>query len=171
MPSMHTLAARKIGLLALATTLTVGAAGSIAYAQSSVPETVAAVGCTGSVGQVDTDAETDDDGVQNDRDGQDDNDPAIVGSVAAPRGAREDDSRLASLATISPDQAQQAALAALNDASQRNVGRVKLEAENGYVVYAVETRHSNAGPSQEIEVKVDAGNGSVLAVECDANDD
>lgn len=158
--------ARKVGALALATTLIVGPIGAIAHAQA--PETVLVVGCTGSVGSIDADTETDDDEVQT---GEADDGPTVVGTVKAPQGASENDKRLRSLATISPDQAQQAALAALDDASHRQVHRVEVEAEHGYVVYAVKTRRNGPGPNQELEVKVDAGNGAILMIECDANDD
>lgn len=66
---------------------------------------------------------------------------------------------LAQIATISADQASQAALAAVPG----TVDKVELDNENGSVVYSVEIR-TDAGL---IDVKVDAGTGAILAQEAD----
>jgi uncharacterized membrane protein YkoI len=71
-----------------------------------------------------------------------------------------DDAALAGLAKISPDQAKAAALAAVPGTA----GKVELENEDGNVVFGVEV--SSAGGSK-MDVKVDAGNGKVLAQEPD----
>lgn len=65
--------------------------------------------------------------------------------------------RLQSLATISADQAKSAALAQVAG----TVTKVELENEDGNVVYGVEIKTADG----ERDVKVDAGNGSVLHVE------
>jgi uncharacterized membrane protein YkoI len=71
-----------------------------------------------------------------------------------------DDAALAGLAKISPDQAKAAALAAVPGTA----GKVELENEDGNVVFGVEV--TTAGGSK-MDVKVDAGNGKVLAQEPD----
>jgi uncharacterized membrane protein YkoI len=71
-----------------------------------------------------------------------------------------DDAALAGLAKISPDQAKSAALAAVPGTA----GKVELENEDGNVVFGVEV--TTAGGSK-MDVKVDAGNGKVLAQEPD----
>jgi uncharacterized membrane protein YkoI len=69
---------------------------------------------------------------------------------------------LQAAATISPDQAKQAALAAVPGTA----GKVELESENGNVVYGVEVTANGT----TTDVKVDAGNGSVLAKDADQNE-
>jgi uncharacterized membrane protein YkoI len=70
--------------------------------------------------------------------------------------------RLKSLARIAPEQAQAAALAQVPG----TVKKVELENEDGNVVYGVEIKTANG----EIDVKVDAGDGRVLHVEKDEED-
>lgn len=65
--------------------------------------------------------------------------------------------RLQSMATITPEQAKSAALAQVPG----TVKKVELEIEDGNVVYGVEIKTAD----DECDVKVDAGNGSVLHVE------
>jgi uncharacterized membrane protein YkoI len=76
-------------------------------------------------------------------------------------GAESD--RLKSLARITPEQAQTAALAQVSG----TVKKVELENEDGNVVYGVEVKTANG----ESDVKVDAGDGRVLHVEQDGEGD
>jgi uncharacterized membrane protein YkoI len=71
--------------------------------------------------------------------------------------------RLKSLARITPEQASAAALAQVPG----TVKKVELENEDGNVVYGVEIKTANG----ESDVKVDAGDGRVLHVEKDGEDD
>jgi uncharacterized membrane protein YkoI len=71
--------------------------------------------------------------------------------------------RLKSLARITPEQAQSAALAQVPGI----VKKVELENEDGNVVYGVEVKTADG----EQDVKVDAGDGRVLHVEKDGEDD
>ena len=92
---------------------------------------------------------------------------AYTSSVTAPDSGSEsegNDAALAALAKITPDQAKAAALAAVPG----NAGQVELENEDGNVVFGVEVTTS-AG--KVIDVKVDAGNGKVLAQEADDGDE
>lgn len=103
---------------------------------------------------------------------------AAVGGIATLAGAQSDSSpstsapadesgesaALQSQAKITPDQAKQAALAAVPGTADK----VELENENGTVVYGVEVTDS-AG--QKTDVKVDAGNGSVVSKEVDTEND
>jgi uncharacterized membrane protein YkoI len=86
-------------------------------------------------------------------------DPNYQSSVRAPeqdgQNEADEDSALQALATISPDQARQAALAAVPGTA----GKVALENENGNVVYSVEITANGI----TTDVKIDAGNGDVLA--------
>ncbi len=88
-----------------------------------------------------------------------DQSPAYTSSVTAPQdqGTNEagEAKALAGLAKLTPDQASAAATAAVPG----TVNKVQLENENGNVVYGVEITTS-AGTA---DVKIDAGNGSVLA--------
>jgi uncharacterized membrane protein YkoI len=84
-------------------------------------------------------------------------------SVTAPDSDTDSaahDAALAALAKITPDQAKAAALAAVPGAA----GKVELENENGNVVFGVEVTTASGS---KMDVKVDAGNGKVLAQETD----
>jgi uncharacterized membrane protein YkoI len=87
-------------------------------------------------------------------------------SVQITEGTTENDqaeaAALQAAAKISPDQAKQAALAAVPGTA----GKVELENENGNVVYGVEVTANGT----TTDVKVDAGNGSVLAKDADQNE-
>jgi uncharacterized membrane protein YkoI len=94
-------------------------------------------------------------------------DATYTGSVKAPAGSGVEGSdnaaseaaeseALASLATTTTAEATAAAQAAVAG----TVGDVVLENENGYVVYGVEITTANGST---VDVKVDAGNGSILA--------
>jgi uncharacterized membrane protein YkoI len=94
-----------------------------------------------------------------------DQSPSYTGSVKAPaennasNGTEADDAKaLQGLAKITPDQAKAAALAGHAGGT---AGTPSLEDENGFVVYSVEV---TAG-GKTYDVKVDAGNGKVLATE------
>ena len=74
-------------------------------------------------------------------------------------------------ATFNPEEE---ALAAVADPAQRTVRKVALEGENGYVVWSVKTtlKDPRGGPDPKLEAKVDAGGeGRVLSIECDPDDD
>ncbi len=90
-------------------------------------------------------------------------DPILNGSVQSPEveGQSEADESVAlrSLASITADDAGQAALAANPGAT---INAVQLENENGSVVYEVDMTDASGSA---IEVKVDAGNAAVLAQE------
>lgn len=102
-------------------------------------------------------------------------DPTYTGSIAVPNeadvaGAPEQSDQaeaqaLASLAKITADQANQAALAQFAGAT---VTKTELDNENGWLVYSVHLTDST-GKAQD--VKVDAGNGKVLAVEADGSEE
>jgi len=87
-------------------------------------------------------------------------DPPLTGSIQVPAGdestgEKGEAAQLAGLATVTPERARDAALAAVPGIA----GKVELDNENGAVVYSVEITDS-AGA--EIDVKVDAGNGRIL---------
>ncbi|MBD6955918.1 MAG: PepSY domain-containing protein [Thermoplasmata archaeon] len=84
--------------------------------------------------------------------------PNYTGSISVPENSSDDN--LSSLAKISPGQA---ASIVLNNSqfSGGKVLNVTLENENGYLVYSVIVSVSNS----TYEVKVDAGNGKILAIE------
>ena len=90
-------------------------------------------------------------------------DPILNGSVQSPeiegQSEADESAALASLASITADDAGQAALAANSGAT---VNGVQLENENGSVVYEVDMTDASGAA---IEVKVDAGDGAVLAQE------
>jgi uncharacterized membrane protein YkoI len=100
---------------------------------------------------------------------QEEQDPNIKGSIAAPAGNEEADGQdnetaeskqLEGLAKIDQTTAEKAALAAVPG----TVKDAELGNENGFVVWEVEVQGSN---STLQEVKVDAGNGQVLAQEAE----
>jgi uncharacterized membrane protein YkoI len=107
--------------------------------------------------------------------GSQEEDPAITGSVPAPAEAEQPDrektgqsdtqerAALQQLATVTQQQAEQAALAAVSG----NVQQTDLDAENGYVVYSVELRSADGTVT---EVVVDAGTGQLLAQQTDVED-
>ena len=73
-------------------------------------------------------------------------------------------SALAGSAKITADEARNAALAAVPGTA----GEVELENENGNVVYGVEITDASGAT---YDIKVDAGNGTVLAQEADDADE
>ncbi len=122
-------------------------------------------------------AEADDDGDADDESNGDEDEadePRIVGSLVAPPNTRRNDQRaLAAVAKISRDEAIKIALGALPDAERRRVEDVELEIEQGYVIWEVETvlRSREHNPDRFAEVVIDAGNGKILFIECEAEDD
>ena len=84
------------------------------------------------------------------------------GEEAQDKAEGAESERLKSLARITPEQASAAALAQVPG----TVKKVELENEDGNVVYGVEIKTADG----ERDVKVDAGNGRVLHVEKDGED-
>ena len=84
------------------------------------------------------------------------------GEEAEDKAEGTESERLKSLARITPEQAQAAALAQVPG----TVKKVELENEDGNVVYGVEIKTA----SGESDVKVDAGDGRVLHIEKDGED-
>lgn len=110
---------------------------------------------------------------QSDQQNQDD--PTYTGSVPAPNEGNDsgtetqaDESAeaqaLQDLATVTADQARDAALAAVPG----NAGKIELDNENGFVVYSVEITGADGTVT---DVKVDAGNGQVLAQDAGGDED
>jgi uncharacterized membrane protein YkoI len=85
------------------------------------------------------------------------------GEETEDRAEGAESERLKSLARITPEQARDAALAQ----APGTVKKVELENEDGNVVYGVEIKTAKG----ESDVKVDAGDGRVLHVEQDGEDD
>jgi uncharacterized membrane protein YkoI len=96
--------------------------------------------------------------------------PAYTSSVQAPTETGNEQSEaaesaaLASLAKISEAEARNAALARFPGAT---IQKASLQDENGNVVWTVELTDANKSAQ---EVKVDAGNGAILATEAGAAD-
>ena len=84
------------------------------------------------------------------------------GEEAEDKAEGAESERLKSLARITPEQAQAAALAQVPG----TVKKVELENEDGNVVYGVEIKTANG----KSDVKVDAGDGRVLHIEKDGED-
>lgn len=80
-------------------------------------------------------------------------------SIHPKKGATADE--LKSLAKISQDEAQKAALATLKDPAKGTVKEVELEAEDGCLVYSFDIVVAGRKGIQEIQV--DAGDGKVLS--------
>jgi uncharacterized membrane protein YkoI len=90
--------------------------------------------------------------------------PSFTGSIQAPKGADGENeaaetAALAAVAKISEADARNAALAKFPGAA---IQKASLGDENGSVVWEIELTDANKAPQ---EVKVDAGNGAILAVE------
>jgi uncharacterized membrane protein YkoI len=144
--------------------LLVGGGASIAAAAGNDP--TAAQGAT--VDSQETDGEHADGADGGPGSEQDAADPSFTGSIAAPAATEQADGQessasdgqekaaLQALATVSPSQAEQAALSAVPG----SVAETDLNAENGFVVYSVEV---NGAAGTVTEVTVDAGNATVLA--------
>ena len=130
---------RLIAVGATALGATVGLAGIVGFTSADAPKQPASAQADG-------------------KSGDQTQDPGYASSVTAPEqnGQSEADqsAALQSLAKISPDQARDAALAAVPGTADK----VELDNENGNVVYSVQITANGA----KTDVKVDAGNGSVL---------
>ena len=118
--------------------------------------------------------------------GTDDQDPSFIGTVPAPAGAADAGNETASDQTAGEEAAgEEAAARALQPFATTTsaeataaalkvvpgtAGTALLESENGYVVYGIEITKADG---TVVDVKVDAGNGTVLAQEIDSetNDD
>jgi len=127
--------------------LTLGVIGSIALAESPPPSPSAAPSKPANPGQTET------------------QEPSYTGSVQAPKDTGNEQSEAAETAAL-------AALAKISEADARNAALAKfpggtiqkttLQDENGSVVWAVELTDANKTAQ---EVKIDAGNGAILATE------
>jgi uncharacterized membrane protein YkoI len=173
----------------LATLMLAPVAGSPSLAAAADQPVVRVVGCNPSslkssfkTNVVAAPADSQDDG-ENDGEVPDDQEapqetndpeqqPAIHGSIAL-SGVNEDDAKAIAaaisakgLSTISPDAATAAAKDALADAGQRTFQKPKLELENQQAVWSVPATLKN-GTNANLELKVDAGNGAILSMECD----
>ncbi len=100
-------------------------------------------------------------------DGRERDEPSYTASITVddtsePANEADEDAKLAALATVTPDAAVRAALAA----HPGKVTDVQLENENGNVVYSVIVDTTQGG----IDVKVDAGNAKILNSETDDGD-
>lgn len=84
------------------------------------------------------------------------------GSLAVPAGPH-DQTSLAKLARVDRAHAEMAALAA----QPGQVVQTRLEDEEGFLVWQVDVKNANTAT----EVSIDAGNGKVLAVEPEEEDD
>jgi uncharacterized membrane protein YkoI len=140
---------RTIAALATTTALALGVIGSTALAESPPPSPKPSVSP-----QAPKQRATETDTQQ----------PSITGSIQAPKGAEgqseeNESAALTALAKISEADARKAALAKFPGAT---IHRATLEDENGSVVWAVELTDATKAPQ---ELKVDAGNGAILAVE------
>jgi len=94
--------------------------------------------------------------------------PTYTGSIQAPaedesQSEADEAAQLAPLATISADDAAAAASAVVPG----DVGKVELDNENGAVVYSVEITDTTGG---ETDIKVDAGDGTILNQQTDDGD-
>ena len=86
------------------------------------------------------------------------------GGQETPGGDAQELTALQKLATVSPAQAEQAAVAAVPG----SVSETQLDVENGFVVYSLEI---NGADGTVTEVVVDAGNATVLTQQAqDAGD-
>lgn len=101
--------------------------------------------------------------------GTGDHEPAYSSSVTAPEGAEgqseeQEAAALQGFATVSADDARTAALAAVHGTA----ADPELEDENGNVVWGVEVTKADGTVT---DVKIDAGNGKVLAQEAEDAED
>lgn len=175
---MNVTTKRTVAVGALVTGLALGGTGIAMAANDTAPSGSDA--STATAPAADAAPGTEQDEATGTADGNDEQEPSYSGSVSAPQDTESADGTetkddeaaeskaLESLATITPEQATSAALAAVPGTA----GAVELDNENGYVVYSVEV---TADDGSDVEVKVDAGNASVLAQEVDndqeTNDD
>ncbi|NMR21223.1 PepSY domain-containing protein [Cellulomonas fimi] len=173
---MNSTTKRTVAVGALVTGLAMGGAGIAMAASDPAPArapgaSTAANPNAGSGTEENEAPGTEQDDATEDEDGA--QDPSFTGTVPAPPdgedGTETDDDAageaqearvLEPLATTTAQEAAAAATAAVPGTA----GAVELENENGYVVYNVEV---SSPDGTTVQVKVDAGNGSVLAQEAD----
>lgn len=160
-----TLNKRKLATAGVLAVILVGGGASVAAAAgNSATAAPPAIGAQSDQQQADGETADGPDGGPGSAD--ETGDPGYVGSVPAPADNRPDgqetpgdesqeQAALQSLATVTPSQAEQAALAAVPG----TVAQTQLDNENGFVVYSVEIKGSDGTVT---DVKVDAGNGNVL---------
>ena len=160
----------------IASTVTIGAAllagaagiaaasGDGSSGTSGVPATTADVPEPGDVPDAPGEVEADHDqeaGAESDDESGDHDQLAAASSItvddSAERSESEEGALLASLATVTAQEAQAAAL----EVSPGTVNSIELENIDGSVVYTVEIRTA----SGEVDVSIDAGNADVLARE------
>jgi uncharacterized membrane protein YkoI len=103
------------------------------------------------------------------RDAQEEQEPAIKGTIPAPEAKGEENKatetkRLEGLAKIDKAAAEKAAL----DAVPGEVQKTELNDEDGFVVYDVDVLGKDG---KTTELKVDAGDATILAQETEDNDD
>ena len=156
---------RKLAAAGLLTAVLIGGGASIAAASDNDSAPAAT---SSAVGQQEPDGEINDGPDGGPGSEQEDQDPAYTGSVAAPAETEQADGQessgsedqeqasLQALATLTPQQAEQAALVAVPG----TVAETDLDNENGWVVYSVEV---DGADGTVTEVVIDAGNGDVLA--------
>jgi uncharacterized membrane protein YkoI len=153
---------RKLAAAGVLAAVLVGGGASIASASGSAigPTATATTGAA-------ADSETNDGSDGGSGSSAESNNPSYVGSVPAPADNQPDNqgtaaaetqetAALQSLATVTSSQADQAGLAAVPGTVQQT----QLENENGSVVYSVQIKGADGTVT---DVKVDAGNGKVLA--------
>lgn len=143
-----------IGGLATAAALTIGVVGATAYAETPPPTPNPSTSPqTPKTGDAD----------------KEHNEPTHTGSIQAPKDTGTENetteseavesAALAALAKISEADARAAALTQFRGAT---IQKATLEDENGSVVWSIELTDANKVAQ---DVKVDAGNGTILAVE------
>jgi uncharacterized membrane protein YkoI len=159
----------RIAAVGVAGAVLIGGGVSIAAASSDNP-------ATGGADAQQTDGEQNDGQDGGPGSEQEAQDPTFTGTVAAPAeteqadgqeasgGEAQEQAALQKLATISRQQAEQAAVGAVPG----TVTESDLGNENGFVVYSVEI---NGTDGTVTEVTVDAGNATVLAQQVQGADD
>jgi uncharacterized membrane protein YkoI len=147
---------RTLATLGATAAVTLGVIGGVAFAESPPPSANPSAPATPK---------------QTPKTGQtESHEPSYTGSVQAPKDTgieqseADESAALAKLAKISEADARNAALAKFPGAT---IQKVSLEDENGSVVWAVELIDANKAAH---EVKVDAGNAAILAVEAGGAD-
>ena len=129
--------------------------------EAPAPETEAVEDETAEVEGVEDNDATETEGVDDNDETQD---PSYVSSITAPEDENlteeEEAAALKDLAVITPEEATAAALAAVPG----TVDKVELDNENGAIVYSVEITDASG---KQIDVKVDAGNGTVVHQDAD----
>jgi uncharacterized membrane protein YkoI len=152
-------------LAALLLSIPVAAATATATAEDPPIPTF---GCSWSADSPTVITVVDDDGTEREQEVE------IKGSLVAPYGVDDDDQRtLRRLASVGRDEAVRIARAAIDGGDKRRLGDVELEIEQGYIVWGIELRlgRGQSSPDPNVEVIVDAGNGRVLTIECEEEDD